>query len=910
MSRYNIPKIKNKTASKLLDPRELLTNKKVRTLVDPANLNIGGSTDAMFGKANKTNKAAEEAAQAQAMADRKAATDEFTAAGPAKYEAGTPLAFENMSPAEKLQWQQLSPAERQARSGMSDITTDPKYKEHELAALRELEDQAQNGFTARDRADMQRTENQVNRANKGRIASIMQNQQARGMGGGGMDLMAQLQSSQNSNEIAAMRALEQEGMMQDRKSAATMNLGNMSSQLQNRDFGQEAAKAQAQDAINRFNTANSNDNARFNNQGINQTAQNNWQQTNADNRYNNSGRNEVAQNNWNRNNSTADRNSSAQYDFNRDRMGAKTGQSAVDYNRGVEGENRKMLEDQQAEAAQSDAFRNTVNTAGGVWGAWKGGGGKLKDNTPRANTKNTYAEAYGQDPNRTRYAKHGGWVENNNYFASDPEVDDSMQGGSMQAGSPFDVPNKPEGYESDSQPYMLTPGELVVPPEYAKSPEKAADFVRELQDDPSQDSTTERNPIMNQSILARLSKNNPSLIDAYRKKMEKADSNLASAEKYQRYGGVADELGKVLTEYSNGQRRDVILKNRMEDLGRAPTVSKANQDEWHSIMPGFDKKVAQAQADKKSYRDQMYKEMELEGKDEDRQMRREDRNDSKALALAGVLGKNVYLDHLLNLKEKGMLSKQDADDLDRALKAEAMGNKSNIDNQRLDLDKNKLKFSEKELEVNKKLKELEIARKTGDLKEEYRLKKELEAMKIAADKDAAKRKEKEDKIKPLSGEALKRFDETELALTGVRNVANAIASKKFTKDQMLKIPGRGDTEYTLARKTYEQGMIRLQSGGAATPTELMDLAELQPELFDTREIMLKKSNQMITILTGIEKRIKNNQQGEEVKTNKELFDQYVIFTPKDGGKPKRIPKEKVTPEILEDAKRRGMKVSR
>jgi len=186
---------------------------------------------------------------------------------------------------------------------------------------------------------------------------------------------------------------------------------------------------------------------------------------------------------------------------------------------------------------------------------------------------------------------------------------------------------------------------------------------------------------------------------------------------------------------------------------------------------------------------------------------------------------------------------------------------------------------------------------------------DVDRNKLKLEKDAAKRKEKEDKIKPLSGEALKRFDDTEFALTGVRNVANAIASKKFTKDQMLKIPGRGDTEYTLARKTYEQGMIRLQSGGAATPTELKDLGELQPEVFDTREIMLKKSNQMITILNGIQKRIKNNQQGEAVKTNKELFDQYVIFTDK-SGMTKKLERSKVTPAILEDAKRRGMKVSR
>ena len=339
-----------------------------KTAVDPLGLGLG---DAIFGANKGPDYSAEEAAQAAAIAKGQAATDAFVAGGPAKYGVG-----------DTLNWQSLSPAQQQAASGMAGISTDPKYHDAELAALADLEDQSKNGFTARDRADMAKTEQSASRANQGRIGAIQQNMQARGMSGSGMDMVAQMQSAQNSADMEAMKSLEQEAMMQGRKQDATSRLGSLSSQLQSRDFSQEAQKAQAQDAINRFNTQNTNDTSRINNQGVNS----------------------VAGQNWNRGNQTSDNNAGAKYTFSRDALGANQNQAGMNYNVAVEGQNRGMLQDQQAEERASGKIGMLGGIVGGVAGGVAGGpqgataGYQVGSGVGRTAGSNAYRNgAYGSD---------------------------------------------------------------------------------------------------------------------------------------------------------------------------------------------------------------------------------------------------------------------------------------------------------------------------------------------------------------------------------------------------------------------------------------------------------------------------------------------------------------------------------
>lgn len=155
----------------------------------------------------------------------------------------------------------LSPEQAQAmmqeRSAMENVQSDAGSKQAQMDALLGLQDiTSSGGMTAQDKARMQQIQNQENSASRGAREAIMQNAQARGMGGSGMDIMAQLQNQQDSATRASNRGTEVAGMAQERALQALMQQGQLGGQINQQQFGQDSARAQAQDAISKFNAQN------------------------------------------------------------------------------------------------------------------------------------------------------------------------------------------------------------------------------------------------------------------------------------------------------------------------------------------------------------------------------------------------------------------------------------------------------------------------------------------------------------------------------------------------------------------------------------------------------------------------------------------------------------------------------
>jgi hypothetical protein len=218
---------------------------------------------------------------------------------------------------------------------MGNIKVDPQYAHFEQQALRDLEAQSKDGLSARDQADLAQLESQVNRQNAGRQGAIQQNMAARGMGGSGMELVAQMQASQDATERQALASMEKAAMAQEGRRGATAQLGQQAGQMSARDFQQQAQKANAQDAINRFNVANQ--------QNVNQ--------------YNNAGRQGVAGQN------TAQANQ-----FQANAMGAKQAGAQMQYNMGADANNAEAM--RKAAARQRSAA--TGQAIGAVGGAVAG----------------------------------------------------------------------------------------------------------------------------------------------------------------------------------------------------------------------------------------------------------------------------------------------------------------------------------------------------------------------------------------------------------------------------------------------------------------------------------------------------------------------------------------------------------
>jgi hypothetical protein len=181
---------------------------------------------------------------------------------------------------------QLNPEQETAvnlgPSEMQGIATDPALRQAQMNALMKLQEVGDaNGRDSRFMADANKLQNDINTNLQGQTGAIQQNLATRGMSGGGTELVARNMAVQNASNQQANSALELKAQADQRALEAIMNGGVLGGQIQNQDFNQKSAKAQAADSIAKFNAANmqqvqsNNVNAKNNAQQFNATNANN-----------------------------------------------------------------------------------------------------------------------------------------------------------------------------------------------------------------------------------------------------------------------------------------------------------------------------------------------------------------------------------------------------------------------------------------------------------------------------------------------------------------------------------------------------------------------------------------------------------------------------------------------------------
>jgi hypothetical protein len=143
---------------------------------------------------------------------------------------------------------------------MNNISTDPRLKEAQLRALGSFEDIAESGgMNLTDKANLSKIQADNAAAERGSREAIMQNMRSRGVSGSGLELAAALDNQQASAQRNSQQGLDVAAAAERRALEAIMNAGTLGGQMQNQEFNQKAQIAQANDAINRFNTSNSQD---------------------------------------------------------------------------------------------------------------------------------------------------------------------------------------------------------------------------------------------------------------------------------------------------------------------------------------------------------------------------------------------------------------------------------------------------------------------------------------------------------------------------------------------------------------------------------------------------------------------------------------------------------------------------
>lgn len=137
-------------------------------------------------------------------------------------------------------------------SKVAQIKEDPQLREAALQGLQLLQQRSERGFGAEEEAAFAQARQEAGKESQGRLQSILQQMQAKGMGGSGAELAAQLSTSQAGDE---QLAAEGQRIAAERAKASRDAIGALvsgSTQLRGQDFDIAKAKAAAEDELNRF----------------------------------------------------------------------------------------------------------------------------------------------------------------------------------------------------------------------------------------------------------------------------------------------------------------------------------------------------------------------------------------------------------------------------------------------------------------------------------------------------------------------------------------------------------------------------------------------------------------------------------------------------------------------------------
>lgn len=144
-------------------------------------------------------------------------------------------------------------------SAMESAQADQQSLDAQVDALNKLKETSDGGLTEGDLAAARQIQRKTDSSDIARRKSILNEMAQRGTLGSGMELAAKLQGAQDStqNQAEANDRLIQEA--QARALQALSQQGSLASNLRSQSFNEQSAKAQAKDAINKFNVANRQD---------------------------------------------------------------------------------------------------------------------------------------------------------------------------------------------------------------------------------------------------------------------------------------------------------------------------------------------------------------------------------------------------------------------------------------------------------------------------------------------------------------------------------------------------------------------------------------------------------------------------------------------------------------------------
>lgn len=149
---------------------------------------------------------------------------------------------------------------QQGNTEYDNINVDPATKEAQNRALEELINLSEaKGLNAIDQQALQEIVNEENRNLQAQNDAIAQDAMQRGVYGSGLELAQRLQAAQSGANRMSNRDMDVMSQAQQRALDALSSYGNLASNMRGQDFNEQASRAAAQDAINRYNTQQTTD---------------------------------------------------------------------------------------------------------------------------------------------------------------------------------------------------------------------------------------------------------------------------------------------------------------------------------------------------------------------------------------------------------------------------------------------------------------------------------------------------------------------------------------------------------------------------------------------------------------------------------------------------------------------------
>jgi len=139
-------------------------------------------------------------------------------------------------------------------NSFNDIKLDPALQGAQKQALQQLQNIAsQGGLTATDKAQLNDIATEQNTLARGRNEAIKQSARERGIGGSGLELTSQLLNEQEAANRASTQGTQVAANAEQRALQSLQAAGQLGGTMEAQQYGQQANKAAAQNAIDRFN---------------------------------------------------------------------------------------------------------------------------------------------------------------------------------------------------------------------------------------------------------------------------------------------------------------------------------------------------------------------------------------------------------------------------------------------------------------------------------------------------------------------------------------------------------------------------------------------------------------------------------------------------------------------------------